>query len=317
MEWNFIFAFIFCSLAVLINICAISILYKTKKINRSRFYFLTLLLSISDATVAVYYLLHTIINYLNTGSDAFLYGCILLKHVIGGAFGFSLFQTVMICLERLQATFVTKKKILRKLTSNKTVGMMFVVFQIYTFAPFIVAVVNGPEPCTVDYTKRSLYVLTIDIPILLCLCFVVCLYTVVILRVMKKQRSVGQVLDTSKTHQTSQSLRKLKRNMVTLGILVGITSVTFVPREIIAFYASSVEAPGKLLMQLLLISNYLPLINPLIDPLVYVLRFQEISRLFRCPCDSNSVIPINVITAVSSRYDNLATNTQTRDLSRY
>ena len=292
MKWNFLFAFLICSFALVINVCSIVVLYKTKTLNKTRFYFLVLLLSISDSTISIHYILHTVFNYMDDGSDTYLYGCMIFKQAIGGTFGFSIFQILMICLERLHATFTSEIKILRKLTSNTTVGLAFFMFPIFNIIPLIIEMQNGPHPCVVDYSARPLYVISVDCPVILCLCLIISIYFVVIVRIVKKQR---KVLDNTFAISIAQqnTLKRMKRNAVTLGIIILVTSISFFPREMIAIWVSLTgKTEGKL--HLMILGNHLTLINPLIDPIIYILRFKQIRDLLLCACKSRTA-PVTLI----------------------
>jgi hypothetical protein len=68
---------------------------------------------------------YNINNYNKHGGDAYLLQCMAITNIIGGTVLSSLLQTLLICLERLNATYPIKLKILEALTGNKAVGICF------------------------------------------------------------------------------------------------------------------------------------------------------------------------------------------------
>lgn len=307
--WKFVYGFSICFLSIITNGYAIHILSTTKQLKKSRFHFLVLLLSISDLSVVSLYTVHHFVNYFNTGADMYLYGCMILKHSVGGSIGFSQIQTLMICIERLHATFSVNVKFLKYITTNIAISVAFLMSQLYTFIPAIIEIVNGPQPCTVEYTARYMYVLTLDVPLLFSALSIIALYIIVIRRICKQQI---MIIDQSKPIELckrNNALKRKKMNIITLGIIVLVTSIAIIPRELIAFYSIIVEQTESVL-QLVLIGNHLTLINPLIDPIIYVLRFKEVRDRIICRKTSASmkitritVVPSSSLNTISSVLD--------------
>jgi hypothetical protein len=105
MEVLKIIAISICSVCLILNSISILILVTTTKLTKSRFKTLVVFLSLSDAATGAEFLTHVVLNSFNYGQDSILYACLVLKHLIAGTVAFSLYQTLLICLDRLNATF--------------------------------------------------------------------------------------------------------------------------------------------------------------------------------------------------------------------
>ena len=128
------FSFAYCVisfLCIVFGVFAILALIKTNTLRKSRFKSLVFLLSISDIAIGVLIIIHAVVANLYTNTNGYMYGCMILKHLISGTYGFSDFQVLVICMERLNSTFTTDVKFIRKLTCNVTVGIAFVSSQVY------------------------------------------------------------------------------------------------------------------------------------------------------------------------------------------
>lgn len=299
MQWNFVYAFMICSICFITNICAICILCTMKKLRKSRFHFLVLFLSISDSCIALQFIIHSVINYINTGTDGYLYGCMILKHSIGGTIGFSEIQTLLICFERLHATFNREVKTLKKITSNASVVISFLLCQLYTFIPLIIEVSYGPQPCTVAYTTRRLYVLTLDVPLLFSAVTIVFVYSIVICRIKRRKILVVNSMTSAEIIKKKNAMMRMKVNIITIGIIITVTFISVFPREIIAIYCTFSEQT-EFVLNLVLVGNYLTLLNPLIDPIIYIARFKEVRDMVRCkrfvtPATTIQVLPTSSV----------------------
>lgn len=314
MRWNFVYAFAICSFAAVINLCAIGILRSNSKLKKSRFHTLVLYLSISDCFIAVQYIFHTLFNYLDEGAAVTLYGCMVFKHSLGGTIGFSEWQTLMICLERLQATFPHGKPLLKKLTSNRSVGISFVVCQLYTFLPLIYEMTQGPQPCHVSYTTKLTYVISLDVPLLSYYFMIVVLYIIVIWRIAQRNKrwtAEENSTNFARTKRRIDAMKRMKMNMLTLGIIITVTSLAILPRELSAIVSIFVDH-NELLLQFVLIGNYATLLNSLIDPLIYVIRIKEVRDKVTCSARRNRVVPINISVQPYNRLNVPSSSTSAR-----
>lgn len=293
MNVKMIINYAVCIFCVLINLGSIFILMISNRLKKSRFHALVLFLSISDLCIAFLIIVLLSLQSINSGEPVTLYGCMILKHLAGGMLGFSLIQILLICFERLQATFTTKLTAIKKLTSKTAVSVYFVVCQLYTLIPLSYEVINGPRQygCSVFYTLNKLYVITLDIPLLGTMCAILVLYIIIIYRItIQKNRFLRQHFGSNSTNQTrkrKEELNRMKLNMTTLGMIIALTSVSIVPREIVAICSLFQEIPES---ELIKITHSLLLLNPLFDPLIYVLRIPEVKNKITAICSKQSMV---------------------------
>lgn len=295
MRWNFFYALILSLIALTINLLAVGFLLRSKNLKKSRFNTLVLYLSISDCCLLVQIILHTFFEHVFEDTAAGLYGCMGMKHSIGGTVCFTEWQMAMICMERLQATFQHEIPILKKLTSARSLGISFVASQLYSFVPLAYEISQGPQPCHASYTLRPSLKYSIDIPLFCTYWALVTLYGVIIYRMVKIIRKWTTELETGHTLTRNRlnNIKRMKMNMVTLGIILAVTTLAVLPREICAIVSTFV-AHNEFLQKFIQFGNYVLLLNPLIDPFIYVLRIEEVRKKVSCCSKTTRVEPIHI-----------------------
>lgn len=287
------FYFVYCVisfLCIVFGVFAIIALIKTNTLRKSRFKSLVFLLSISDIAIGVLIIIHAVVANLNTNTNGYMYGCMILKHLLSGTYGFSDFQVLVICMERLNSTFTTDVKFIRKLTCNVTVGIAFVSSQVYSLICFSIMLYIRPYPCDIWYLTNTIFVATNDIPHVFLMCASVGLYIAVIIRLLQQHY---QISSSIAGYRPNNCIRKrLRRNMATLGMIVMVTILSILPREIVVLYSSFGKRVEFVSMA---VSSGLILLIPVVNPLIYVLRFKEVRNLLMCRCNPNAVVTINVL----------------------
>lgn len=295
MRWNFVYALGMSMFGLIINLLAVGFLLRSKNLKKSRFNTLVLYLSISDCCLLVQIIIHTFFEQFKDDNDGGLYGCMVMKHSMGGTLCFTQWQTAMICMERLQATFQREIRILKKLTSIRSLGISFFASQLYSILPLVYEISQGPQPCDPSYTFRKSFLFSVDIPLFCTYWALVTLYAVVIYRMVnivrewKAEVSTGHTL----TRNRLSNIKRMKMNMVTLGIILVVTSLAVLPREVCSVVSTFVDLNDRLL-KFGQIGNYVILLNPLIDPFIYVLRIEEVRNTILCCSTRNRVEPINI-----------------------
>lgn len=136
MKGHFLFGVICCIFVLIFNIWSLVILRKKKQIRK--FDRLVIALSVSDIFISLEYL-YSLINdsFVDRSTLLYQYQSLITKHLIGGTYVFSLFQTVQICLEQLNATFFPKKRILKVLASKTASVICFTVCHLASLLRFI------------------------------------------------------------------------------------------------------------------------------------------------------------------------------------
>lgn len=299
MEVNFIsilqiLAIIICSVCMILNTASVFILATTKKLKNSRFKSLVLFLSVSDLSTGIEFLSHVVLNIFNKGQEPVLYTCLVLKHLICGTVTFSLFQTLMICLERLNATSRVKNRLLRKLTQIRSVIISFVVIHVYSLLHLAYDVTRGPRPCSVSSTANMSFVLVVDIPVGLLILLIIIVYSVVIVRIVNQHKKVQNMATITTRNNNKSAVRLMHRNVSTLGAIICVTLVANVPRCVTAF-CSLYTGPTTNTLRWLKISNHFLLLNPVFEPVIHVLRIREFRERFMCTsCKPNQIQSIEL-----------------------
>ncbi|CAG2194081.1 unnamed protein product [Mytilus edulis] len=257
-------------------------------------------LSLSDSALGLEYIYHSILVFVNSQGVTFQYQCLMIQHLIGGTVMSSLIHTLLICIDRLNATFTTQKGLLVLVCTNKGVLLYFILCHCIALLRFGMATIDGPVPCDPKNTTTTLGFFSHDIP---CLCIVVAIiscYGFVIYRMIRSQN----VLQSSSMTESQVAKKKAKdirtrRNAVTLGLIIAVSLVSVLPRTMLVFsvYVGTTSAITGTLA--LIFNNFFLLLNPVVDPVIYVLRIKKYRQYLLCKClKNNSVTDATNSTAV-------------------
>ncbi|CAC5386561.1 TAAR [Mytilus coruscus] len=234
----------------------------------SKFKILVLCLSISDITFVLEIQSFITIADNDNGKDTVTYSCATLKHIIAGTFIFSFYQRFLICLKRLNATFSTNNSYLHVITSPKGVCVGFVLIQVVMALHLVNDITRGHKPCRTPSILVPSFVLVADLPILLLCISIVGVYVVIIFRIARQQ-SMNQNLGLG----NARSADAMKKNAIILGIIIVVSLVGTMPRSILAVVSMLTGKAPTFFWRTL--SNVLLLINPLVDPIIYVFCVKE------------------------------------------
>lgn len=264
--------------------CSIYVSFTSKELQKNRFLLLALYLSLSDSVIGLGFIYISILNLLNNQTVEYRYQCMFIKHFLSGAVISSLIQTLIICFERLNATYVPKLKILQILTSNKTVIICFVLCHIFAVTRFIIDALYGRmDPCHVKQTTHPVALFSHDAPAMIIVSFIVILYAIILARVKKQQHKIGIQSSTVENQIGKRKLEthRMRRNNTTLGIIISVALLAVLPRSILVFYVYSIGASDELMSLLWIANNIFMLFNPLLDPVIYVLRMKKYRQHLR------------------------------------
>ncbi|CAC5386558.1 TAAR [Mytilus coruscus] len=256
----------------------------------SKFKTLVLCLSISDITLVLEVLSFIITSYTDNGKDTVEYSCAALKHVMAGTFIFSLYQCFVICLERLNATFATNKGYLHVITSLRGVCTCFVLIQVVMALHLVNDITRGHKPCTTPSISVPSFVLVVDLPVLLLCIAIVGVYIVIIFRIVRQQ-SINQTLGLG----NARSADVMKKSAITLGIIIAVSLVGIMPRPLLAVVSMFT---GKTFTSFwMTLSNVLLLLNPLVDPIIYVFCVKEFGDKLKLIWSKtkNSIKPMSTV----------------------
>ncbi|CAC5373603.1 MC1R [Mytilus coruscus] len=293
--------FVIVTAMLLFHGCSIYVSTTSKELKKSRFLVLSMYLSLSDSALGLEFIYHNILVFMNSQGVTFQYQCLMIQHLIGGTVMSSLIQTLLICIERLNATFTTQKGILVSVSSNKGVLLYFILSHCIALLRFGMATIDGPVPCDPKNTTTTVLLFSHDIP---CLCIVVAIiscYGVVLYRMIRSQnlRQASSMTESQVAKKKANAIRT-RKNAVTLGLIIAVSLVAVLPRSMLVFYFYMGNKSAIAGTLTLIFNNFFILLNPVVDPIIYVLRIKKYRQYLRCKClKNNSVSDVTNSTAVS------------------
>ncbi|CAC5381812.1 unnamed protein product [Mytilus coruscus] len=313
MKWAFILGLCFILFGV--HIFAAVALAKTQKLAKNGFFRLAFFLIISDACLMIEYAWHTIV--MNT-NDFYTHGghqdqCLVLVHFIPAAIQSSLLMTILMCLQRLNATFRTPKQMLKILTSDIAIGLGFLFSHIYFLVrgvlEFLDKIQRVEFPCGPKYKTQKRFLLFVDVPNALFVAMIAFCYVVVILRIIRNRRQVNVIgnLSNLQLQQKNKAVLRMRYNMITLTSIIIVTAVSILPRTLYGLYANFTDTINE---EIVRATNNLLLLNPLVDPFIYIFRIKEVRRQLICRCWQTSrtalattaIRPVNATISGSMSY---------------
>ncbi|CAC5395436.1 unnamed protein product [Mytilus coruscus] len=319
-------------LAILIlNVCCLVVLSKEKKLTKKRFYKLTICLSVSDAAIGLIssVLSFQTIYYISTGNGLAPF-CFLFTPLITTTILFSLLQTLLICLDRLIATFPAVRNPCQNVSVVLATAVLFSFCATFVFPMYVVLGNVWAPACSVHYIlrKNRLTVLSIIQPTMLAIISViVIIYIIIILRVFLSWKRVHphwseiqrQQMQNSSSNQISRETsfsrqavtdettsshscnrttvqnperhnpnrngqsesKRIWKKSVTLGMLVLIMLLSVLPKA--ALGLAEVYDPFNIkIQQAVNTADLFLFLNPLLDPVVYVLRIPSFRERLKC-----------------------------------
>ena len=224
-------------------------------------------LSLSDCALGIEIVYFHVLQYLKHGGHAYLLQCMAITNIIGGTVLSSLLQTLLICLERLNATYPIKLKILEALTGNKAVGICFGSCHCFSLVRFGITTIGGILPCDDKYTINPIILFSNDLIVIILIITISVCYIIVIMRLLKLQKYIGLILtgvsENQGARRNTSSLR-MRKNALTLGMIIILSVITTLPRTITGMYSYAVGGSEKAI-SVMWLTNKIILVNPLVD----------------------------------------------------
>lgn len=269
---------------LLLHGCSIYTLRSSKEFRKNRFVVLALYLSLSDIALALEFIYHNILRLFDTQSmqsATFQYQCMMLTNLICRTVLWSLIQTLLICLERLNATFTTKKTILNHLTSNKSVILCFIVCHVSALLRFGIETISGPIACDPKNSAVPLILFSHDIPYISVFVLITSCYAVVVYRITRKRAGT---IGVRASQSTKADTIRMRKNVITLGLIITLILLLILLRYIAIglLYIGNGSDINDILF--IIFNNIFALLNPLLDPVIYVLRIKKYRDYLRCKC---------------------------------
>ncbi|CAC5358858.1 unnamed protein product [Mytilus coruscus] len=245
------------------------VLNKSSKLRKSRFEKLVLHLSISDIIFLVEVITYILLKEFDIGLDiSYKYACLTVRNLTAGTYIFSLFQCFLICLERLNATFVVDKTAIRGITSGKGVVIGCIICHLGSVLQTVIEILLFQTSLSVCNTSASSIKTALVIPMtLLCICIIL-IYLIIVVRIYNRQ---NQHPGSSRNTMTAKMTIKAFK---TLSVVMSITLIANIPSCIISLY-SEFFGRTETISRWIVYCNTLVIVNPLLDPIIYVFRLED------------------------------------------
>ncbi|CAC5377470.1 unnamed protein product [Mytilus coruscus] len=231
----------------------------------------------------------------------FQYQCMLIKNLACGTFMWSLIQTLLICLERLNATFTIKKGLLVHLTSNKCALLCFILCHSIALLRVGKETIDGPVPCEPKNSAIPLILFSHEIPCVGVVVSIISCYIVVVFRMTHSHKNVQTSgVTASQSGKKRADTIRMRKNVVTLGLIIALVLVVVLLRGIAVFLFYMGNGPKINDTLFIIFNNVFIVLNPLLDPVIYILRIKKYRDHLRCKClKRNSVSDVSNLAANS------------------
>ncbi|CAG2195551.1 MC2R [Mytilus edulis] len=273
---------------------------ENSKISEEQIFRLAFYLIITDACLMIEYVWMVITMNINELSidGPHQYHCIVMVHLSPAAILCSLLMTFYMCLHRLNATFTIPNRVLSALTSSIAIGLGFLFVHVYVLFRCVLELLSTrvPLPCDPLYNTQKSFLLFVDVPNAIFVSLIACCYIVVIWRIRKKQYLVMEIatLSEEQIKQQRKASLRMRYNMITLGCIIVVTACSILPRTVYGLY---INVSDNINPEIVRATNNLLLINPLVDPFIYIFRIKEIRSQFARRCfRSNKTMPTTITT---------------------
>lgn len=280
------FAMLIASGIIGLNATCIHILATTKRLREHNFLVISICLSISDLFLGIFSGLLSFIALLHNFGIYVPYVCYTLRSIIVSTGLYSVFHTLLICVDRFLATSLNvsfANDMLRTLLSKKVLLISYVTFVILGLVFYLsTGDIYDTGPCALN--ENETVRLTTSITDCILFCFIVTmsiLYVVVILRILKLQQEVQQISGRKRRSRT-------RRNIVLLGSIVVLTAVCLLPRILMSLNLSLKDSLTTEDYFLLNFTRIISMFKPVLDPLTYIIMLKnirqrlEVSMCHRC-----------------------------------
>lgn len=260
--------------ALLLNTFSVVVFLSSTELRGSTFNKLVLTLSISDILFLVESIVNIIFHEFNPGLNlTFDYACVVLINLTGGTYVFSTYQCFLICIERLNATFVTESKHIKRITSNK--GCMFGCFAIHMISVVQITIdifqfQSDSHGCK-SRASNDVIGLLVRIPVALICISIVIVYTITLLRIYRvHQNQPG-------SPNSDSQIQRMHKAIKTVGVLIVVMLIAYGPACVVYLYSVLKNETYSWIGY----CNALLVLNPLLDPFIYLFCMNDFRSLVK------------------------------------
>lgn len=293
-QYEMLSVLIVCVCALMFNMSSLVALAKSSDLKKSKFKRLVLNLSISDIVLLLEIILFRLFQEFENGSRSFNVACMVVIKFTGGTYLFSLYQCFLICVERLNATFITNKFGIQHLTSNRGIMFAFIAFHLKSVIHIIGEVsfiTRETFQCNIVESSDIVGLILTSIPAALLCIVIVIFYGIVLVRIKKK---LSNHPSQSEFENNNIAVQMKLKSFKTLSIVIFLCLVANMPRAFMLVYSLCTTSSEATLLWFKY-CNFLVMLNPLFDPVIYVFCLADFRKqIKRLICwKKNSVRPHN------------------------
>ncbi|CAG2236840.1 ADOR [Mytilus edulis] len=180
------------------------------------------------------------------------------------------------------------------MTNTITIGICFLGMQAlsiitFTFTTNTVHDPHEPNGCQPKLTITKETFIKFDVPNGVLIFLIAICYIIVMVRMKERQKQTIVLKQLTKTQldRQNKAIMKMRKNVTTLTCLVLVSFFAILPRTIYGMYCQYSEESSP---DVITITNNMLLINPLLDPFVYVFRIREFRDRLKCKCLQRNTI---------------------------
>lgn len=147
-------------------------------------------------------------------------------------------------------------------------------------------------PCGPKYKAQKRFLLFVDVPNALFVAAITLCYVVVMLRIIRNRRQVNVFgnLTNLQVQQKKRAALRMRNNMIIFSCIIIVTAVSILPRTLYGLYANFTDTINE---EIVRATNNLLLLNPLVDPFIYIFSIKEVRSKLICNfCQPNHTAPV-------------------------
>lgn len=272
--WNGIFALIFNSISIIL-------IATNSKLQKNPFLVLILGLSISSTGLSVCMIFISAIVLACDYNEELTFdgGCVAGMALLKAMQLCSTFHTLVICIFQYSSTFTTMNDNIKRFTSWRLVPVWHIIIMIYIFIVFYSCADVTSFDCNEDiffgenWIRASCFTY---IPLLSTFILVIIVYGMTVSRLLRNHKRMVALVG-----KRELSEKRLRHNVITMGLFICLTILLVLPK----FATLVIICCGFDGFQLIkFVSGVVCGFKPLMDPVVYTLRIEEIRNSLKITC---------------------------------
>ncbi|CAC5388226.1 unnamed protein product [Mytilus coruscus] len=162
--------------------------------------------------------------------------------------------------------------------------LCFILSHFIALLRFGIQTIDGPKPCGSQNTVSPGFLFSNDIPCLVIVTLIITSYGVAVYRMINSNKILP--LNATLSAKKKADAIRMRKNVVTLGLIMALALVVVLMRCIVVtlLYLNKGNGSDINLTVFKIFNNAFILLNPLLDPVIYILRIKKYRDHLRCKC---------------------------------